>query len=229
VLDRLPPSNTRRALIASILILSGLFLLTFGVMPLDVSLSSVALKVRLPGDLRRLLQFGEVFAHSLGCTVILGSLLWIDIRNRSRLWRACGFVLICSVLANAAKYAIPRNRPNTYDELFPASSWETFGSPFTKSWFDESLRSFPSGHSATAAAMAIGLSYAYPRGRWLFLSMALLAVAQRLFSGAHYASDLIAGITITCMILIAWLWLASRIPSQKTALDKASFTQNTGT
>ena len=179
-------------------------------MPWDVALSLSAYKVKMPGDLRRLMQFGEAFAHSLGCFVILGCLLWIDIKNRSKLWRAIAFVIICSATANAAKYVIPRYRPYTFAGSFPESSWETFDSPFTKSWFDETVRSFPSGHSATAAAMAIGLSYVYPRGRWLFLSLATLAIAQRLFSAAHYASDLAAGFTITCSLAMAWIWLASR-------------------
>jgi membrane-associated phospholipid phosphatase len=200
----------RRALITAILILSGLFILTFGIMPWDLRLSITALKWRMPGDLRRLMQFGEAFAHTLGCLVILGSLLWIDVKNRIKLWRVVAFVMICAATANAAKYLIPRTRPYSYEEVFPKTTWETFGSPFTKSWFDEAVRSFPSGHSATAVAMAIGLSYVYPRGRWVFMSLALLAIAQRLFAAAHYASDLVAGATITCALTFAWIWLASR-------------------
>jgi membrane-associated phospholipid phosphatase len=169
-----------------------------------------ASRLKIPGDLRRMMQFGEVFAHTLGCFIILGSLLWIDVRNRGKLWLASAFVMICGTMANAAKYLIPRHRPYTYTDIFPETSWETFGSPLTKSWLDESIRSFPSGHSATAAAMAIGLSYVYPRGRWLFLSLAILAAAQRLFSGAHYASDILAGVSITFLIAVAWIWLASR-------------------
>jgi membrane-associated phospholipid phosphatase len=210
VLDTPIHHYPRRALITAILVLAGLFLLTFGVMPWDMSLSGSALKWKMPGDLRRMMQFGEAFAHTLGCLVILGSLLWIDIKNRTKLWRTTAFVMICAATANAAKYLIPRTRPYIYEEVFPKTSWETFSSPLTKSWFDETVRSFPSGHSATAVAMAIGLSYVYPRGRWLFMSLALLAIAQRLFSAAHYASDLVAGATITCAVTFAWIWLASR-------------------
>jgi membrane-associated phospholipid phosphatase len=210
-------------LITAILFLAGLFLLTFGAMPWDLFLSTKAFRVKIPGDLRRLLQFGEVFAHSFGCVAILGSLLWIDVKNRPKLWNASAFILICGTLANLAKYLIPRHRPYTYDEFFPSTTWETFGSPFSRSWFDESIRSFPSGHSATAVAMAIGLTYVYPRGRWVFLSLALLATLQRLFSGAHYASDILAGVLITCFLACAWIWLANR-PHRRALLRAKSTT-----
>lgn len=204
----------RRSLITALLILASLLILTLGVMPWDLRVSMNALKLRIPGDLRRLVQFGEVFAHSAGCIVILGSLLWIDVKNRAKLWKAIAFVALCAIVANAAKYFIPRNRPHSYKEMFdytfPPSSWDTFGSPLTKSWFDEALRSFPSGHSATAVAMAIGLTYVYPRGRWVFLTLAVLAMLQRLFSGAHYASDILAGVTITVALAFSWMWLTSR-------------------
>jgi membrane-associated phospholipid phosphatase len=132
---------------------------------------------------------------------------------------ATGFVILSAVVANAAKYIIPRHRPHTLDDLWPSSTWETFGSPFTKSWFDESVRSFPSGHTATAVAMAIGLSYVYPRGRAVFFFMAILASLQRLFSGAHFASDILTGLTITLALGIAWLWLASRKPARQPHQD----------
>lgn len=214
--------GSRRALTTAILMLAGLFIAMCGVMPWDLTLSMTALRMKIPGDLRRLLQFAEVFAHTLGCAAILGSLVWIDVKNRSKLVRAAAFVCLCGSIANLAKYMIPRTRPYIYEEFLPSTSWETFGSPFTRSWFDESIRSFPSGHSATAAAMAIGLSYAYPRGKWMFLSLALLAIAQRLFSAAHYASDLVAGFTITTAIACAWIWLANRRVDRVTESERES-------
>lgn len=201
------------------LILAGLIILTMGAIPWDLQLSLNARRIRIPGDLRRFIQLSEVFAHSLGCAAILGTLLWVDVRNRRKLLLAIGFVVLSAVVANAAKYIIPRHRPHTYGDLWPSSTWETFGSPFTKSWFDESVRSFPSGHTATAVAMAIGLSYVYPRGRFLFFSMAILASLQRLFSGAHFASDILSGLIVTFSLAIAWTWLASRRNSQSSLTD----------
>jgi membrane-associated phospholipid phosphatase len=55
------------------------------------------------------------------------------------------------------------------------------------------VQSFPSAHSATAVGLAIGLSWLYPRGRWLFAAFAGLAILQRLDADAHYCSDVLAG------------------------------------
>jgi membrane-associated phospholipid phosphatase len=146
--------------------------------------------------------------------------LWVDQRNRRKLWEAALFVLTCGILANLAKYLIPRRRPNTYDledwswlnperdpEVPFASSWDGWGVPLTESWFNESIRSFPSGHTATAVAMAIGLTYVYPRGKHLFLFMASVAAFQRLVAGAHYLSDIMVSIPLTLLVALAWTFL----------------------
>lgn len=189
-------------------------------MPWDLQISQWVRTKRIPGDLRRFIFLMEIFAHTLGCVMILSTLLWVDQRNRRKLWEAALFVLTCGILANLAKYLIPRRRPNTYDledwswlnperdpEVPFASSWDAWGVPLTESWFNESIRSFPSGHTATAVAMAIGLTYVYPRGKHLFLFMASVAAFQRLVAGAHYLSDIMVSIPLTLLVALAWTFL----------------------
>jgi undecaprenyl-diphosphatase len=56
--------------------------------------------------------------------------------------------------------------------------------------------SFPSGHSASAAAFAVGVGVEAP---WLALPVGLLAAAvaySRIYTGVHFASDVIAGVAI---------------------------------
>ena len=59
---------------------------------------------------------------------------------------------------------------------------------------------FPSGHAATAAALAVALTALYPRGRWLFAGFAVLAAAQRIDVTAHYPSDVLAGAAVACAV-----------------------------
>jgi membrane-associated phospholipid phosphatase len=61
----------------------------------------------------------------------------------------------------------------------------------------------------------------------MFLSLALLAIAQRLLSAAHYASDLVAGFTITTAIACAWIWLANRRVHRVTESERESSFEQT--
>ncbi len=173
----------------------------------DLEISQSISKFKIPGDFRKAIGLSEAFAHTSGGVVIFATLLWIDMKNRSKLWRAAFFTLICGVAANAAKLLIPRIRPHSLDqaEFEIATGWQTWGVPWTGSWFDEQFRSFPSGHSATAMALAIGLTQVYPRGKWIFALIAGVACFQRLESSAHFLSDIMGGVVIT-MILAIWYW-----------------------
>jgi membrane-associated phospholipid phosphatase len=210
-------TDRRKIFRQSVLLVAVFLLMAMIAVPWDLEISQLVRKTKIPGDLRRFIYLMEIFAHTLGCILILGTLLWIDEKNRRKIWNASLFVLACGILANLAKYIIPRSRPSVFDlepwsHLNPdrdptepfLSSWDVWGVPFTKSWFDESIRSFPSGHTATAVAMAIGLTYVYPKGKPLFLLMATLAALQRLVVGAHYLSDIFVSVALALLVAFAW-------------------------
>ena len=87
------------------------------------------------------------------------------------------------------KLLVARTRPNrafiesiddvqsTFKGFFP---WFSTGFP---------LQSFPSGHTATAIGLALGLSWLFPRGKWLFAFFVILVAAQRIVGGYHFLSD----------------------------------------
>jgi len=168
----------------------------------DLEISRLATSIKIPGDVRKAIHLSEAFAHFSGVVVILGTLMIVDMKNRARLIQACLLVTTSGVVSNAAKYIIPRYRPHSLAEAsIPIqSSWETWGVPWSGSWFEEAVRSFPSGHSATAVALAIALSFIYPRGQWMFAVLAFMACLQRLVSGAHFLSDIIAGSDIAVLV-----------------------------
>ncbi|MCB9993723.1 MAG: phosphatase PAP2 family protein [Hyphomicrobiaceae bacterium] len=59
---------------------------------------------------------------------------------------------------------------------------------------DWTLHSFPSGHSATAFALAYILTrLTTPAWGWLFYAWAVLIALSRITTGAHYPSDVVAG------------------------------------
>jgi membrane-associated phospholipid phosphatase len=94
------------------------------------------------------------------------------------------------LLANLVKFTAARSRPYASD--FNENVAATFGPwfpAFNADDWDHALQSLPSGHTATAIGLAVGLTWLYPVGRRFFVGMVVLAAAQRIGSGAHWLSD----------------------------------------
>lgn len=65
---------------------------------------------------------------------------------------------------------------------------------------------FPSNHASNSAAAAAVLSAAYPGGTLLFAALALLVGYSRIYVGAHYPADVLAGLLLGAGI--GWAWAA---------------------
>jgi undecaprenyl-diphosphatase len=63
--------------------------------------------------------------------------------------------------------------------------------------------SFPSGHSATSVFLALKLSGLLPELTPLFLFLAATVAISRVYLGAHYPTDVLAGITIGAVLALA--------------------------
>ena len=87
-------------------------------------------------------------------------------------------------VAEGMKYLFDRSRPFL---------WDTEIAPLIKT---PSSSSFPSGHSATAAAGAITLSVLYPPFAPVLVLAGLLVVLSRVYLGVHFPFDVLAGIVI---------------------------------
>jgi undecaprenyl-diphosphatase len=60
--------------------------------------------------------------------------------------------------------------------------------------------SFVSNHAANSIAMAVYLSYYYPKYNCVFWSLAMLTSFSRVYNGVHYPSDVIVGGLIGLLI-----------------------------
>ncbi len=123
------------------------------------------------------------------------------------------------LIAQLAKHLLPRLRPNVSD--LTADVWQTFVTSSADSQLPlaaRDLQSYPSGHSATAFGLACGLAWLYPRGRWLFVVFAVLAMMQRIESGAHFVSDTLAGAAIASLTA-GLLWQTSGLGASLAAWE----------
>lgn len=166
------------------------------VSPFDVLIAEWFRTPRLPGDLGKAVMLSEAFAHGVGAAVILLTVWLLDDRLRG----ACGRRRLAGVVVGAfggglvtdlIKLMVDRVRPRALDFAAVQSTLGTFAAPGGVGGSD--LHSFPSGHSAVAAGLACTLAALYPRGRWVFASVAGMACFQRVVASAHYPSDVAWG------------------------------------
>lgn len=180
--------------------LCGLVLIVAGclVSPFDVSIARWIQDGECPDILEKMACLAEVFAHGFGALAVMLTIYLLDPRRRRELLRLAVMSLGVGTLTDLIKLLLARQRPYHFD--LSGGTAATFGR-WLPGWSGGAAwQSFPSSHSAVAAGLAIGLARMYPRGKWLFVSYAALAVTQRVVVRAHFASDVCWGAGLGCIL-----------------------------
>jgi membrane-associated phospholipid phosphatase len=164
---------------------------------LDMPLAGWLRSGRCPGAIQKLFQVSEVFGHGLGVFYILLFIAVLDPWHRYAIPRIAAAAFGSGMLANLLKLFVARARPNSID--LHGNSLETFSGWFPMLTNGSAQQGFPSSHTATAAGLAIVLAYFYPRGRWLFPALAVLAAGQRVTDQFHFLSDAFWGAALGCI------------------------------
>jgi undecaprenyl-diphosphatase len=94
-------------------------------------------------------------------------------------------VALSGIAANVIKVIVGRGRPKLLDQM-----GFTGFQPFT---LDGAFHSFPSGHTNTAFALAIAISFLIPRWRGGLLALASVVGFSRIAVDAHFLTDVIGG------------------------------------
>jgi membrane-associated phospholipid phosphatase len=209
-----PPLNVRRRSALRLGLPLVLALLGFAALPLDLPLARWFDADRCPHELGRLLHLAEAYAHGFGVAAILITVVVLDWRRRALFPRALATVLGAGLTANLLKMCLSRARPHAF--VLSGKVWETFGQSFPLNRAISNFESFPSAHMAAAVGLSAALIWLYPRGRWLFVVFALLAGGQRLYSMAHFLSDVVWGAaagSFSASLFLPGGWLAAKFDS----------------
>jgi membrane-associated phospholipid phosphatase len=186
-------------------------MLGFAALCLDLPLAHWIGRKELPGDINKLCQLAEVFGHGFGAAAIFLA-VWVLAPNvRHKLPRAIATAYAAGLAAIILKLIVARQRPHLAESMATADVAHTFTSWFPGLSVANGWQSFPSGHTALAAGLAIALAWLFPRGKWLFFSFAILAAAQRIASGNHFLSDVLWAAAIGSLVAIGCLprgWLS---------------------
>ena len=226
----LPVTAAIKMRVVTITVLATLGLLSF---PTDIAIALWIQSSSPPKELLRFLNFAEVFGHGIGVAMIIVGAFCLDrsIQFPSITWpaiywptyqpttakrygaRMLGGLLAGPLAVLLLKQLIDRARPRATHFDLVTSVLDTFGTAALVAGprGSSDLHSFPSGHSATAAALATVLIWKYPQGRLFFFILAVSACIQRIFSMSHYPSDAFLG--AACGVLGATIVLGRDIPN----------------
>lgn len=197
---------------SSLWLLAATVVLVLALIPLDPWLSQGA--QRLPDGVvafnRTITDFGTFrwMIYGSGLLAVLAYVLH-HIRHGARTLTASRIGLYfllttgtSSALVHLVKLLVGRGRPELFGEHGAYAL-----NPFA---FDNLFHSFPSGHSAAVGAFFGAFAMLAPRLRPLFLLGALTIGVSRVVVGAHYPSDVAAGLLIGLWSAIALAFLFAR-------------------
>jgi undecaprenyl-diphosphatase len=133
--------------------------------------------------------FSDVEKVSIPVMVVITAALWFFSRpGGDRKWKlACGSGFASAALAYAVAFAIHHAwaRPRPYASHHISHPWS-----------NTTDASFPSDHTTVSFAIAFAVLAFDPIAGAIFLLIAALIAVGRLFIGAHYPSDVGAGLVI---------------------------------
>lgn len=165
--------------------------------------------MRDPGVVEPALRYLTLSAnHGKLWFAVAGVLACSGKRYRRAGLRGIGSLAGASLLSNAVlKPLFGRRRPPV-DPLLPQALRRM---PWTSS--------FPSGHSASAAAFAVGAALERPRALIVLAPLATAVAYSRVYLGVHYRSDVLAGVAVGAGVALAGhhLWPASPSGPARTA------------
>ncbi len=213
--------DTTQFRMASLLWLAGIAMLLVPMTTLiDVPIARWFSHDPLPHVVGDALDLCIVYAHGTGIFLILVAVILMAPRRGWHVPRLAALAMGSGAVATITKMFVLRPRPNglnldvaTYDYAW---IWSFDWKLQHVANFDATTRAFPSAYFATATALTVGLWVVLPRGRWLFFTMCLGTMVQRMYCGAHFLSDLFGSAAVG----LFWAYLCNHPSLLGSVFDK---------
>ncbi len=114
-------------------------------------------------------------------------------------------IVIGGILGQFLKGFIGRARPKFFLE-YGSTYFEHF-----QHFFGYNFASMPSGHSITLGSLFTCFIILFPKMKYLWVLLAVLFAASRVFVGSHYPSDVIFGLCFGSYVsLFIYYWMKNR-------------------
>ena len=127
-------------------------------------------------------------------------------------------LIITGFLTQALKHIIGRPRPN----------YTSFDAGFEFNFFNlnSEFHSFPSGHTTTIFTVAFVIFFFIPRLKFFILFLAGIVALSRVVVGAHFFTDIMGGIAISCLGIKLTKLLLDKYHPIKTIKEMGMFYNN---
>lgn len=155
----------------------------------------ISRRLRIPEGRRALRLVALAVAHlgdsPLWAAILVAMYVWGGAPLRALAVRMAGAVLAVGIVGGVIKRLVRRPRPDGYAPGLYSRSLD--------------LYSFPSGHAARVAAVAVLAGAAYPGVATAGVLCALGVAAARVALGVHYTGDALAGLALGAVVAAGWL------------------------
>lgn len=155
----------------------------------------VSRRLRIPDGARGPRLVALVVAHlgdsPLWAAVLVALYVWGGASLRALAVRMAAAVLTVGILVAVVKRLVRRPRPDGHGFALYSRSMDRY--------------SFPSGHAARVAAVAVVVGAAYPCIAPAVAACALGVAMARVALGVHYAGDALGGLLLGAVVAAAWV------------------------
>ncbi|WP_437191596.1 phosphatase PAP2 family protein [Planctomicrobium sp. SH527] len=149
--------------------------------------------------IHEILDIAEPFGTPYGQLLAFLLIATLDSPRRNDIPRLATAAWSAGIVGNLTKLCVPRTRPDSFD--FSSTVTDCgFLEFMSRTYSGSSVQSFPSAHTSCAVAFSVVLCQMYPKGRTLFVCLAVLVGVNRIETASHFASDVCAGAFIGWII-----------------------------